>query len=114
MDPELLKRLDAIGAKLETTGAALWRSAVAHTQATAIGSMLVAAVTIAALAIYARWILRDEDRKDELANGHPGYGIPLALLAMAAFAATIIACCYVADLIAPEGATLKALIGGKK
>ncbi len=111
MDPEILKRLDALAEKLGATGAHLWDAAVRYQVGCAWGAIIGAVVSVAVLSGYVRWIMASKDRRYEVADGHVGYGMVLLTLAIAAFIACVNAVCVVPTFISPEGAALKSLLG---
>ena len=113
MDPEVLKRLDALGAKLEVTGRYLWEAAVRREVAEGISAVVAAVFAVITFALYARWLRKDKNRLDAFADGHIGYGFPIVFLAIGVVVAVVVAIAFIPNLVAPEGSALKTLIGGK-
>ena len=111
MDPEILKRLDALAEKVGATGANLWEASVRYQLGCAWGAIISAFIAVLVLAGYVRWIMASEHRRDELADGHIGYGFPLLMLCILTLVATIAAVASIPSLISPEGAALKSLLG---
>lgn len=111
MDPEILKRLDAMAEKFGATGERLWAAMVRYEVGVAWAAVVGAVVAVAAFLFAVRWMRSSEDRLDALADGHPGYVVMTVFGCSLTLIAVVIAICNLPGLVSPEAAALKSLLG---
>lgn len=107
---EILQRVDALAERLGTTAEYLWPAAVWHTQvisgAKVFGGVLAFFLILITMKRLSKWA-----KKEEYTLGEPEYGMPMMILGIGLVVAFIFPLTGIADMLAPEGATLKALLG---
>ena len=105
---QAVSRLDQVASQLGVAVEYLWPAAVAHTQAQGITGIIFVVVSV----VYLWWALPRIPKliTPKTTEAEGVFGFILAMAAIAFFITLLVGLNGIPNLIAPEGATIKALL----